>query len=147
PGGDTSGCIPADVSSTGNALFLKPRAPLAAGTTCTLRLGTPLADLAGNALTAFADRAFTVESTAPRVVSTVPLTNANGVAANSTVQVTFSEPILATSATPTRPGLAGSVTLDTGAGAAPICATVAGTKLVVDSDVPLTAGATYALHL
>jgi hypothetical protein len=147
PGGDTTGCIPADVTSGGNAVFVRPRAPLAAGTTCTLRLGTPLADLAGNALTTFADQAFTVESTVPRVVSTIPLPNATGVAASSTVQVTFSEPILATSATPTRPGSAGSVTLDTGGAAAPICATVTGTKLVVDSDVPLTAGATYALHL
>ncbi|HEU5183018.1 MAG TPA: Ig-like domain-containing protein [Gemmatimonadaceae bacterium] len=89
-------------ASSATSATLTPSAPLAFGTTYTARLTTGISDLAGNALTQAHSWTFTTVANAPpTVVSTTPAANATDVARNTTVSVTFSEPVAASSVTAT----------------------------------------------
>ncbi len=75
----------------------QPSAPLAASTQYTVTVGVAAKDAAGNALAAPFSFTFTTaaaaDTTAPSVVSFTPANGAMGVARNTNITVTFSEPM------------------------------------------------------
>jgi hypothetical protein len=94
--------IAGTVSTLGATATFTPTAPLAFGTTYTARLTTGVTDLAGNGLTQAHTWTFTtVVNPAPTVVETTPAAGASNVARNTTITVTFSEPVAASSVTAT----------------------------------------------
>ncbi len=84
-------------ASNGNAATFTPAGDLPGSTTCTARIGTGVTDLAGNAKASVYAWNFTTgataDTTSPSVSSTIPLANAIGVALNSLVTASFSEPM------------------------------------------------------
>ena len=95
----TTTVIPGTVTYVGTTASFKPTADLASSTTYTARITTGVKDLAGNAMAANKLWSFTTGTTldtiAPTVVSTSPTDTSTGVATNSTIIVTFSEPVSA----------------------------------------------------
>lgn len=106
-------------NSTNTATFT-PNAALTQGTSYTATISTGAKDLAGNPLAAAKTWSFTtVDTTPPIVASVLPGNNATGITTGTTVQVTFNEPMDATTIT------AANITLkNTGTGVA-VAATVA----------------------
>ena len=82
---------------SGNVATFTPSANLPVSTICTARIGTGVTDIANNALTTAFNWQFTTgvtpDTTAPTVSPTTPLANATGVAINSLVTASFSEPM------------------------------------------------------
>ncbi len=100
PAGGTA--VAGTVTTSGTTATFTPSADLAFGTTYTARLTTGVTDLAGNGLAQAQAWTFTtVANPAPTVVATTPAANASGVARNTTITATFSEPVAAASVTPT----------------------------------------------
>jgi len=97
-----------------------PTANLAASTAYTATVKTGAKDSAGNALAANKVWSFTTgiaaDTTPPTVASTVPADTATGVATNSVISVTFSEPMLASTMIGTYfqvvPSVSGAVVYD-----------------------------------
>ncbi|MDD5176385.1 MAG: Ig-like domain-containing protein [Sterolibacterium sp.] len=81
----------------GNIATFTPPANLPASTICTATITTGVKDVGGNAMAANYTWNFTTgaapDITPPTVSSTVPLANASGVALNSLVTASFSEPM------------------------------------------------------
>lgn len=95
--------VPGEVKVSGNSATFTPASQLAAETEHTATIAAGTTDAAGNALastfaTTFATAA-AADTVAPRVTSTYPAANATGVATNSALAFTFSEPMLATTLT------------------------------------------------
>ncbi len=86
-----------------NSAVLTPTTPLASGTNYTLTVTTAVRDVAGNALASQFTSNFTTlaDTTSPTVTATSPAANATNVSAGTTVTVTFSENMDATSITTT----------------------------------------------
>jgi hypothetical protein len=84
-------------NSATNVATFTPSAALAFGTQYTVTVTTGAKDVAGNPLASQSVTTFTTvaapDTTAPTVVATTPTDGATGVAANTTVTVTFSEPM------------------------------------------------------
>ena len=94
----TSVVVPATVSYNGatKVATLTPTAPLSGGTNYTLTVTTGVKDEAGNSLASAFTSVFTtaiVDTTPPTVIAVSPVNNATNVATNTTVRVTFSEPM------------------------------------------------------
>ncbi|WP_338865138.1 Ig-like domain-containing protein [Myxococcus stipitatus] len=95
--------IPATVelSSDGRTLTVAPANVLPTSTTVTVKLGasgSPIVDIAGNALELPRDFSFTTEGptpdmTPPTILSTSPGNSAIGVARNTMIEIVFSEPM------------------------------------------------------
>jgi methionine-rich copper-binding protein CopC len=80
-------------NTTTHVVTFTPNAALAA-VSYTVVATTGIKDAAGNAMSANFQFAFTVgDTSAPTVTAVIPANNATGVAVNSTVKVTFSEPM------------------------------------------------------
>jgi hypothetical protein len=95
----TSALVTGTVSynvGTNTATFL-PSGPLANNTNYTLTVSTAVKDLAGNALASTFTSNFTTiavsDTTAPTIASRSPANGQSGVAINSDITVTFSEPM------------------------------------------------------
>jgi hypothetical protein len=92
-------------ATNGNVATLTPTSALPASTVCTATITTGVKDVAGNALASAFTWTFTtgaaLDTTPPTVVSTLPLANATGVALNTLVTATFSEPMNPLTITPT----------------------------------------------
>jgi hypothetical protein len=86
----TGAVIPATVSYAGNVATLTPSSPLSGGVQYTDSVTTGVTDLAGNPLAAPFTSRFTVESTPP-TASVSPADGVSNVPTNTTIQVTFSE--------------------------------------------------------
>jgi hypothetical protein len=104
PGGSpVTGTVGYAVS--GNVATLTPSAVLPASTICTAQIGTGAQDAAGNGLATAFSWSFTTgvapDVTPPTVSSTSPATSATGVAINSLVTASFSEPMDALTLTST----------------------------------------------
>jgi hypothetical protein len=110
-----------------NKVTITPTGPLANGTNYTLNVTTGVKDLAGNAMAAQFNSAFTTvlvaDNTAPTIVSRTPGNGATGVSVGTNVSVIFSEPmqqatITTTNITLTPTGggaaIAGTMTYDAG---------------------------------
>ena len=102
--GATSVAASVSYNATTFTATLTPTAALSYATTYTATVtgGSPgVKDLAGNALAATASWSFTTvtDATPPTIVSVTPAAGATGVATATTVTVTFSEAMLATSVT------------------------------------------------
>jgi hypothetical protein len=69
----------------------EPLTPLPGGAACTVTLTSFVNDVAGNPLGADVSAAFTVESTPPAVVATVPPDAAGNVPVDVDIAITFSE--------------------------------------------------------
>jgi len=86
-------------AATNTATFT-PSAPLANGTSYTATVTTGARDTAGNPLGAARTWAFTtIDTVAPTVSAVVPAAGATAIPVNTTVQVTFSEPMDVTTIT------------------------------------------------
>jgi methionine-rich copper-binding protein CopC len=85
--------VPINVSYTAatNTANIAPLSPLTNGTQYTLRVTTGVKDLAGNALASTFNSTFTVDTSPPTVTANTPANLATGVATSTTVTVTFSE--------------------------------------------------------
>jgi hypothetical protein len=110
-----------------NKVTITPTGPLANGTNYTLNVTTGVKDLAGNAMAAQFNSAFTTvlvaDNTAPTIVSRTPGNGATSIAVGTNVSVIFSEPmqpatITTTNITLTPTGggaaIAGTMTYDAG---------------------------------
>jgi hypothetical protein len=110
-----------------NKVTITPTGPLANGTNYTLNVTTGVKDLAGNAMAAQFNSAFTTvlvaDNTAPTIVSRTPGNGATGISVGTNVSVIFSEPmqqatITTTNITLTPTGggaaIAGTMTYDAG---------------------------------
>jgi len=88
---------------SGTTATFTPAANLTASTPYTATITTGVKDVAGNALASNRTWTFTTgvstDATPPSVSSTSPANNAKGVAPNTTIIATFSEPLLASSVT------------------------------------------------
>jgi methionine-rich copper-binding protein CopC len=100
-GGPNVGGTVTYTAGTNTATFT-PSSPLAGGTAYTATITTGAKDVAGNGLAANKTWTFgTLDATPPTVTSVVPANGATNVAPNATVQVTFSEPMDASTITTT----------------------------------------------
>jgi hypothetical protein len=127
-----------------NTATFTPSAPLASGTQYTATVTTGARDAAGNPMTAAKTWTFTTaDVVAPTVTSVVPASGATGVALNTTVRVTFSEPMLVSTINST------NITLRPTSSATPITATVtyeAGTNTaVLTPSAPLSPSTNYTV--
>ena len=94
--------ITGTVSTSGTTATFTPSAPLAFGTTYAARLTTGVTDLSGNGLAQAHTWTFTTGvNPAPTVMETTPADGASNVARNTTITITFSEPVDASSVTAT----------------------------------------------
>ncbi len=107
-----------------------------------LRLGSGITDLAGNPLPA-AVRAFSVDTTGPRRVSSVPAEGAEDAPLTGTLTLSFDEPVFAAPGSPLRFELADLV-LGTSTF---LAGTIDGTNLRAVLDTPLARNRSYALIL
>lgn len=84
-------------NSSNNTFIFSPSVPLAYNTTYTGTIGSENADTSGNKITSYQQWTFTTEagadSTRPTISSTTPANGATGVSTSSTIIVTFSEDI------------------------------------------------------
>ena len=97
-------------TTTRTATFT-PSAPLAQNINYTFTVSSAVKDAAGNTMAQNFVFAFTTgDTTAPTVTAVVPAAGATGVALNSTVRVTFSEPMDATTITTTTISLRNTAT-------------------------------------
>ena len=82
---------------SGNVATFTPATALPASTTCTATIAPSVTDVAHNPMVAAFSWQFTTgiapDFAAPTVSSTIPLTNATGVAINSLITASFSEPM------------------------------------------------------
>ena len=127
-----------------NTATFTPSAPLASGTQYTATVTTGARDVSGLAMTAAKTWTFTTaDVVAPTVTGVSPTSGATGVQLNTTVRVTFSEPMLASTINST------NITLRPTASATPVAATVtyeAGTNTaVLTPSAPLTATTNYTV--
>ena len=128
-------------AATNTATFT-PSAPLASATQYTATVTTGARDAAGNPMTAAKTWTFTTaDVVAPTVTGVVPANGATSVALNTTVSVTFSEPMLVSTINGT------NITLRPTSSATAVAATVtydAGTNTaVLTPSAPLTATTNY----
>ena len=121
----TSAVVPATVTynSTTNVATLTPTGPLSNSTGYTLTVTTAVKDVAGNSLASQFTSQFTTaalaDTTAPTITARNPSPNATNVATNTTVTVTFSESMDASTINGTNIKLAPTSSLGT-----PVAATV-----------------------
>jgi len=121
---NTNAPVPGVVTynAASNSATFTPSGPLANGTAYTVTVTTGAMDVGGNALASTFTSGFTTipvaDTTRPTVVATTPPTGATGVATNTAVTVSFSEPMDATSINGT------TVRLNVTAGGAPVAGTV-----------------------
>jgi YD repeat-containing protein len=89
------------VSSDGLTATFTPTVPLASGTSYTIQLASPIADLQGNTLASFGSTTFTTGANtvtaAPTVLTVSPPNGATGVPVNPRIDVVASAPISAAS--------------------------------------------------
>ncbi len=85
--------VAGSIAVEGATATFQPLLPLGGGASCTFTVGGAVTDLAGNPLGADMTAVFTVEEIAPSVTTTVPADGAGGVAVDSDVTITFSEPV------------------------------------------------------
>ncbi len=118
----TSAVVPATVTynPATNIATLTPNGPLSNGTNYTVTVTTGVKDLAGNAMASQFTSNFTAipvpDTTAPTIISRNPANGSTGIAVNTTVQVTFSEAMDATTINTTNIKLAETATSTTVAG-------------------------------
>ncbi len=130
------------VGIRGDTATLRPMAALEPNTQYTATVSRDVKDAAGNPLTANYSWVFVTapapDVTLPTVIASSPAAGANGVAFNTTVAVTFSEPMLASSLT------ASSVTLVSAGGTAvsgPV--TISGTTVTFAPSANLAPSTQY----
>ena len=98
--------VEGDITYAGSTIILKARSPLQVLTVYVLKITTGVQDIAGNAMRYPMTLTFTTgvqgDGTAPDVSKTTPERGAVDVSVNTTIKVTFTEPMLAStiSATP-----------------------------------------------
>ncbi len=141
--------VPAAVSYAAGTrtATLTPMAPLAASTSYTARVTTAATDLAGNGLASIATTQFVtsapVDESAPTVTAVTPANAATNVPLASTITVTFSEAMNATTIT------SSTLALTRAPGAVAVPAVVefssATNRATLTPSAPLTLGATYTL--
>jgi hypothetical protein len=129
------------VTYVGTTATFNPASTLAASTVYTATISTGVKDLTGNALATAKTWSFTtgtaLDTTAPIVSSTVPLSAASGVAVNSNFTATFSEAMdPATISTAT-------VTLKQGTTPVPGAVTYVGTTATFNPDSALASSTAY----
>ena len=127
-----------------NTATFTPSAPLASGTSYTATVTTGAKDAFGNPMGAAKTWTFiTADVIAPTVTAVVPANGATSVALNTTVRVTFSEPMLASTINGT------NITLRPTSSSTPVAATVtyeAGTNTaVLTPSAPLSATTNYTV--
>ncbi|MDO8500262.1 MAG: Ig-like domain-containing protein, partial [Gemmatimonadaceae bacterium] len=106
-------------NTTTRVATFTPASPLAQSTGYSVTVSTGVKDAAGNALAAPFQFAFsTGDTAAPTIVARTPTNGATGIAINTNVTVTFSEPMNATTINST------NITLTPTAGGSPIAGTV-----------------------
>lgn len=109
-------------NTTTNVATFTPNVPLANGTGYTVTVTTGVKDLAGNAMASQFTSTFTTvsapDTVAPTVVTTVPVDGATSVATSTTVTVTFSEAMNASTISAT------TFTLKTTIGGTPVAGVV-----------------------
>jgi methionine-rich copper-binding protein CopC len=127
-------------SRNGTELALSPAAPLADGR-YELRLGSAVTDLAGNGLPALV-RAFSVDTTGPRLVSSTPAQGADEVPLTPTITLVFDEPVFVDAAGPLLFRLSDGV--DTTFN---LRGTVAGRELRLTLPSPLERNRSYSVEL
>jgi hypothetical protein len=130
-------------AATNTATFT-PSAPLSSATQYTATVTTGARDASGNPMAAAKTWTFTTaDVVAPTVTSIVPTSGATNVALNTTVTVTFSEPMLASTINNT------NITLRPTASATPVAATVAlqsgGTVAVLTPSAALSPSTNYTV--
>lgn len=121
--------VPVTVFTVANIVTLTPTVPLASTTTYTVSVGTGVTDLSGNHATASSTTFTTADTVAPTVVSISPTAGATDVSQSTTINVTFSEPVVPN----------GGITLSIDGGAS-----VPATVSVTGNTVTLTPTATLA---
>lgn len=137
--------VPATVTYVGVNATLTPWEPLALATEYTVTLDVGVLDLAGNPLESAYEWRFTTgsesDATPPMVSSSWPLRGMAGVAPNTSVTVTFSEPMAPTSIS--------AATLTMRRGAVPISATITyvGLTATLTPWVPLAYDTEYTITL
>ncbi len=141
-GGNLAGTV-TYTAATNTATFT-PTAPLASATSYTATVSVGATDAAGNPMGAPKTWTFvTADVVAPTVTAVVPANAATNVPLNTTVRVTFSEPMNATTINTT------TVTLRPTAGATPVAATVtydgATNTAVLTPTAPLSGTTNYTV--
>ena len=81
------------ITTVGPVATFQPLTPLPGGSACTVTLTSFVNDVAGNPLGANVSAAFTVESTPPTVVGTIPPDGAGNVLVDTDITITFSEEV------------------------------------------------------
>jgi hypothetical protein len=81
------------ITTVGPVATFQPLTPLPGGAACTVTLTSFVNDVAGNPLGTGVSAAFTVESTPPSVVATVPPDGAGSVLVDTDITITFSEEV------------------------------------------------------
>jgi hypothetical protein len=136
-----AGAVAGAVTYTGTVATFNPSADLAYSTLYTATITTAVTDLAGNHLASAKAWTFTTgvmaDTTAPTVVSTIPLNSASGVAVNNDVTATFSEAMEASTIN------VSSFTLSSGAGAVAGAVTYSGTVAVFNPGANLAYSTLY----
>jgi hypothetical protein len=135
-------------AATNTATFT-PTSPLSSGTTYIAAVTTGARDLAGNALAASVipnPWTFTtmapVDNTPPTVTAVLPTAGATGVATTTTVDITFSEAMNATTIDGTTITLRNT---NTSAAVAGVVTTIGATGARFTPNVPLAAGTNYTV--
>jgi len=142
--------VPGSVSlgAGGSVLSFVPSAELAASTLYSARITVGVKDVAGNPLAAeklwsFTTAAGTSDTTPPFVIVTNPVNGATAVAANATVEATFSEAVSVATVTTT--------TFTLTSGGSPITGIVtldgSGTLATFQPAAPLTGGAVHTASI
>jgi methionine-rich copper-binding protein CopC len=144
----TSGLVTATLAYDGatNTATLTPSAPLASNTNYTVTVTTGAKDVSGNPLGTNFTSTFTtlnLDSTPPTVTAVSPLNNSINVPTNTTVQVTFSEPIDQLTLTATTVSLKNTVTSAVVAGS--LSYDVGTNKVTFTPSGPLSNGTSYTL--
>lgn len=128
------------VTIVGNTATFDPQIDLTANTVYTATISIVAKDMATNALAVEKTWTFTtsatLDTTAPTVMSTAPLASATGVAINSVVTATFSEPMLLSS-------LASAFTLKQGTTLIPSVVTSVGNTATLTPNASLANATLY----
>jgi hypothetical protein len=125
------------ISYSGSAATFTPTSNLLSGTVYTATVTTGAKNVAGTPLAANYVWTFTTVAIAPTVISTIPLNNATGVAANLNLSATFSVPMDASTITGT------TFTLMEGLNSVVGVVTYAGSTATFNPNVDLLSGTVY----
>ncbi len=138
-----AGAVAGTVALRNNVAVFEPSALLKAQTVYTATITKGARDLSDNTLAADKVWTFTTglagNTTAPRVVSTVPAKSATNVPVNQSISITFSDPMIVTTLN------SSNMSLVLGKSAVPVTISYADRVAVLKPDAPLAKGSVYSV--